>query len=297
MTNRCSRRSCWSLVAVIICLLLGAGVAWSQQPPQSIHQHNGNADKPASENANAKPEDKTAAAQTADDNSSGGNEEKAQTDDKPSISRTGWFISIFETHDKFWVAFGTIVIAAFTAILGFSTIFLWRATRQLVVGAEDTARRQLRPYVFLDPQKEMTFVRHPSISETVEIEIHVRNLGLTPAHDVIGIGWVALEKWPLPDSFTFVGPFIEDQPVTRSVIPPNGMAHYHTGSARSMTPAELAAIESGELRLYVYGHIHYADSFGRPHWTNFCHASTALGKQGFRTATAKCDRHNDADRE
>lgn len=282
---------------MIVCFLIGANAAWSQHPPESAGQYNENAKKPASESTNAKSKDKSVSTQTADDNSADGKEEKVQTDDKPGISRTDRFIGLFETHDKFWVAFGTIIIAVFTAILGFSTVFLWRATRRLVLGAEDTARRQLRPYVFLDPQKEMTFVRYPSISHTVEIEIHVKNLGLTPAHDVIGISWVALEKWPLRDDFTFEGPIIKDHPVTRSVIPPDGMAHYHTGSGRPMTPAELAALENGDLRLYVYGHINYTDSFGRPHWTNFCHASTALGKQGFRTAMAKCDRHNDADRD
>jgi hypothetical protein len=210
------------------------------------------------------------------------------------------FVSIINRYrlctGDFVHANGESIIAAFTVIIALSTIALWSATASLVKGAEDASRRQLRPYVFLDPEKEMTFVRHPSITETVEVEIHVRNMGLTPAHNVLGISWMALEKWPLPNGFNFVGP-IDDRPVTRSVIPPNGIVHYHTGTGRPMTPDELAAVESGALCLYIYGHIHYTDSFGHPHWTNFCHASTNLGKQGFRTAMAKCDRHNDADRD
>lgn len=286
----------WPL-ALIICFSLSGTISWSQQSlPQSTDHQSENAKSPATQSPQGSPQDKSVAAQAPDDDGSGGDKDESQPGDKPAKAWLVWFVDLFEAHDKFWVAFGTVIIAAFTTILGFSTVFLWRATRRLVLGAEDTARRQLRPYVFLDPQKEMTFVRHPSTDHTVEIEIHVKNLGLTPAHDVVGISWVALERWPLPEGFSFEGPMIEDHPVTRSVIPPNGTAHYHTGSARPMTPAEMAAIDSGELRLYVYGHIHYTDSFGRPHWTNFCHGSTTLGKQGFRTAMAKSDRHNDADR-
>jgi len=39
------------------------------------------------------------------------------------------------------------IIALFTVILGIATWFLWRATKRLVEGAEDTAQRQLRAYV------------------------------------------------------------------------------------------------------------------------------------------------------
>src|SRR5262245_19756779 len=41
------------------------------------------------------------------------------------------------------------ILAAFTVILAVATIFLWIATRDLVREAEDTAKRQLRAYVFV----------------------------------------------------------------------------------------------------------------------------------------------------
>jgi hypothetical protein len=43
------------------------------------------------------------------------------------------------------------IIAIFTVILGMATGFLWLATKNLVIGAEDTAERQLRAYVSISP--------------------------------------------------------------------------------------------------------------------------------------------------
>jgi hypothetical protein len=179
-------------------------------------------------------------------------------------------------------------------LIGGVTFLLWLSTQLLVREAKATSRRQLRAYVFLDPAKEFSFVRKPSTTATVEIEIHVKNLGATPAHDLIVESWMTIDIWPMPKEFTFIGP-PGVGPVSKSVVPPGGLAHFHAGTAKPFTVAELAAIQNGDLCLYIYGSIKYKDAFNRPHWTNFCQGSTTLGKEGFRTAMAKCDRHNDTD--
>jgi hypothetical protein len=179
-------------------------------------------------------------------------------------------------------------------LIGFVTLLLWISTQLLVREAKATSRRQLRAYVFLDPAKEFTFARKMSTAAAVEVEIHVKNLGATPAHEVIGFAWVHLDVWPLPQTFQFTGPIV-GEPSKKSVIPPGAATHYHTGAARPLTAEEMAAVERGDLSIYIYGRIEYKDAFNRPHWTNFCFATTALGKEGFSTAIAKCDRHNDAD--
>lgn len=51
------------------------------------------------------------------------------------------FLSLFENWDD------DRTIAAFTIVLAFSTIFLWLSTRRLVIGSEETAKRQLRAYL------------------------------------------------------------------------------------------------------------------------------------------------------
>jgi hypothetical protein len=188
----------------------------------------------------------------------------------------------------------TVNLAMFTKWLVIVTGLLAGFGLWQVIISRNAARRQLRAYVFLDPDKEFSFVRKPSTTATVEVEIHVKNLGTTPAHELFVESWMTVDAWPMPKEFAFVGPSGEG-PVNHSVIPPGGVAHFHVGTARPFNAAELAAIEKGDLCLYIYGSIKYRDAFNRRHWTNFCQGSTALGKEGFRTAMAKCDRHNDAD--
>ena len=203
------------------------------------------------------------------------------------------FVATKEGEDLI-VALGTIWIAIFTGTLWHATTNLWRSTDRLAFGTERSAERQLRAYVFLDPVDEFTFVRRPSTIATVEVEIHVKNLGATPAHEVVADSWMTMDVWPMPQEFSFVGP-PGTEPTTKSVLPPGGTVHFHTGTSRPFSDAELAEIQNGNRRLYIFGQIRYTDTFNRPHWTNFCQASTALGREGFRTAMAKCDRHNDAD--
>lgn len=52
----------------------------------------------------------------------------------------------FALHDKFWVSFGTLVLAIGTSILGFATVFLWLATRQLVRDAREASGKQLKAF-------------------------------------------------------------------------------------------------------------------------------------------------------
>lgn len=199
----------------------------------------------------------------------------------------------YKPEKDWWYKFSTDPIATFTGLLFIATVLLWWSTRCLVIGTEKTAQKQLRAYVFLDPVKEMTFVSKPSTSSTIEIEIHVKNVGLTPAHDVLCESWVTLDVWPLPSTFNFFDQK-SVEPKSRHIIPPGGIKHYHTGSSRSLNDKELADVHNDKLRVYIYGRITYKDSFGNLYYTNFCHASTSLGKLGFKSAIALCDRHNDA---
>ena len=216
-------------------------------------------------------------------------ENQSRASDRQQISETSEYWVIFDRKLKIT----DCLLVIFTGLLFASTVLLWWHTRQLVLGADKTAERQLRAYVFLDPENEMTFVSPASTTSTIEIEIHVRNTGLTPAYDVVGESWVALDVWPIPENFNFSGP-PSGQPDNRFIIPPNSRIHYHTGTARPMTAQELAAMESGTACIYVYGRISYRDAFDKPRYTNFCYASTTLHKLGYTKTLAMSDRHNDA---
>jgi hypothetical protein len=52
---------------------------------------------------------------------------------------------------------GEAITAFFTLVLGISTVALWWSTRDLVQGANKTAERELRAYVYLD----VTIKRYP----------------------------------------------------------------------------------------------------------------------------------------
>src|SRR4051812_8501394 len=69
------------------------------------------------------------------DDTKGGSKQKAEECHYGGPSWFAGFYCFFAGHDKFWVSFGTLVLAAFTTILGFATIFLTRATNRLVFGA------------------------------------------------------------------------------------------------------------------------------------------------------------------
>lgn len=58
----------------------------------------------------------------------------------------------------------------------------------------------------------------------------------------------------------------------------------------ALTPQEIIAIQSGALRVFIYGTLKYEDAFGNPHITDYC-LSSSPESEGFST----CDTHNYTD--
>lgn len=73
-------------------------------------------------------------------------------------------------------AWATIALAIVTSILAFFTFRLWFATKTLVEGGEDAAKKELRAYVALDT------IDH--FSKNGPLRFSIRNYGQTPAHHV-----------------------------------------------------------------------------------------------------------------
>ena len=90
--------------------------------------------------------------------------------------RIGKFISRYREEIA---AIGTFWIAIFTVILGIATVFLYLATRELVQGAEKTAERQLRAYIYIHPVTLYVFTvgAHPAIL------LSAKNYGTTPTRN------------------------------------------------------------------------------------------------------------------
>jgi hypothetical protein len=67
------------------------------------------------------------------------------------------------------------LLALFTFCLFVATLYLWSATKQLVVGAERTAERQLRAYVYV---RKTNF--KAADDGTLKISYRIENFGHTP---------------------------------------------------------------------------------------------------------------------
>jgi hypothetical protein len=95
----------------------------------------------------------------------------------------GWFCAI-DWKPEAITAAATVLLAFLTLTLAGGTIGLWFATRRLVRGAENTAERQLRAYIFVSDSS-----RVGGPSPAPEFRIVVKNFGQTPARN--GTYWVS----------------------------------------------------------------------------------------------------------
>jgi hypothetical protein len=176
-------------------------------------------------------------------------------------------IQVFNTLNYYGVAItalATVAIGVFTLTLKLSTDRLWVAGEKQRKLSEDTARRQLRAYVFV-AQVEIVDVGTSNVNAAVII----RNTGQTPAYDVtVSTGANAFN---IPGNVTFtptpVGP-----DSSRFIFGPDGLGRRNI-SLHSIIGAQtaIAAIKNGNGALYVWGEILYKDAFGEGQHTRFRH--------------------------
>ena len=168
------------------------------------------------------------------------------------------------TLDKL-MAWATVSLAAITFFLALFTAKLWKSTGQLVAGAEDTAKKQLRAYLSAQPNYVFSF----GDSKLAEIRFAVVNHGKTPASMVKATGLVDILPFPLPANYPFqISPIAAK---SCSVVHPNGGFQTHLISTRLFTTTEIAkAVEGTEFRIYAFGKVIYTDVFGDIRETSFC---------------------------
>jgi hypothetical protein len=145
--------------------------------------------------------------------------------------------------ELFGVKFGEWLLFAATVILAWTT---WL----LVNGADTTARRQLRAYVFIDGG-EVILGEQPSIGATIKL----KNFGSTPGYNFKT--WTNIRVGASGEKI-FDGRLPWRQ---ESIIAPS--AEINAPSPRvTITEQQLAAIISGSQRIYVWGEAAYIDTFG-----------------------------------
>jgi hypothetical protein len=200
-----------------------------------------------------------------------------------------------EEGSEFWPAlFGyrlkvtDTLIAAFTGLLFFATVALWSATRRLVSGAEQTAERQLRAYVFVEdglikgfrgitakPPLQMA----PGGNWTFIIQVDIKHYGQTPAHHLTT--WFDADIRAAGEPrFTGAAQLKERSPLgpgsIRRAIP-----------TKTLTPEQVEAVRKGDSIFWVWGRAEYVDVFGNMRWLEFwCrNGDAAEGEHGDRKWT------------
>jgi hypothetical protein len=185
------------------------------------------------------------------------------------------------------------LVAAFTALLFFATLALWWSTRSLVRGAEETAQRQLRAYVFV----ETASITHVDDNEGVpEAIVTIKNFGQTPAYRLVNLTSLALCRYPAPPHIASA--MEQDMLAGITASTDMGPGHFQhapvsNGIGRSFTEDEMQGLASGKYVIYVYGRVRYVDAFGNKQLTKYRFMSG--GPAGVRGGQlAGCEEGNEA---
>ncbi len=155
---------------------------------------------------------------------------------------------------EYWTIFGhrlkitdsLLVVFAFT---------LWWATRALVFGAEGTAERQLRAYVFITDGGNISI--DPT---TFRVFIKLRNSGQTPGYKFstwLGGGIYRGDDSPFPLDTKPLG-----ERSVASIIGPGETVDIDSRN-NSISQEEISAIIDEYLAIFVWGGCDYTDTFGK----------------------------------
>ena len=175
-----------------------------------------------------------------------------------------------------------IAVAYFTRELKRSTDRLWEAGERQIKEArksadaakraaeaaeksvammDDTARRQMRAYVTIDPAGIEKILLPTQIAR-----ITIKNSGDLPASDVRWIIYSDIDENRLRKDFDVDVTKIE--PGTNLLAPKDGMSRFQD---LHHAKATVEKIGRDEAALYVWGQVFYQDGFGKERWTKFCH--------------------------
>jgi hypothetical protein len=193
------------------------------------------------------------------------------------------------------VAAGTLFIAVFTIVLAFATGFLYVATRDLVRGADKTAREQLRAYIQASPGN----VFNLKSGARLEARILVNNSGQTPGNEVTRWAGMKISKPLASDELVKLGRGEREE---GSLVAMPQAPHVMIRGLDAPDATLSDQIIRGDQRIYVFGRIEYKDIFEQPRASDFCFVYYGEtddfpknGGPGFNSTQAKyCDKHNSA---
>ncbi|MBI5316761.1 MAG: hypothetical protein HZB34_12375 [Nitrospirae bacterium] len=183
----------------------------------------------------------------------------APNDEKPANYNAKNKIS--ESADWWWDHIPEILLALFTLCLFIATYLLYRATKKLVMGAEDTAKRQLRAYISITGGE---LVERNEGSNIIGFQVHFKNAGQTPAYDVLSGAQCTIMDLPRNAPLPLV-PLTEK---SKSTFGP-GIDSSLFPTMKIPTSEQKTAIDNRKAAIYIHGRIEYRDAFDRGQTTNF----------------------------
>lgn len=239
----------WRLAPILLCLF--AGSAYSDPPP------------PPPSKATHRPQTNT------EQHKNGANQNQQGTEMSPL------FIKIVppkavdpessKKHEErrdyssaeWWLVYLTGTLCFITLVLAGFTGWLWHATKSLVLGADDTAKRQLRAYVTI----EKAMITGLDDGDVPTATLVIKNAGQTPAHKLEGMGGIAIgTSWEaIPQAQE--GPII----MTQSSLGPGCTSMQFHQAPRPLHSGEMTTLCDGSHIIFVYGEMRYIDTFDNPH--------------------------------
>ncbi|MHB8843492.1 MAG: hypothetical protein ACYC7L_01980 [Nitrospirota bacterium] len=203
-------------------------------------------------------------------------------------------------HDRkasyeWWTVFSTVIIAAFTVVMGVWTVLLWRESKRTAIFTgqtaetmKDTTMQQLRAYVFTKHDEPFTL----EINGRLSTATIIKNFGQTPAHDMMTCHRVGIYSLPLTTTNKLEDPIYEPDSPSGPLAP--GEVAYQRATIPELLPDDISAdIAAGKVALFVFGEIKYVDIFNKPHRTRYCLFST--GEDFMDRSLAYYHQGNEAD--
>ncbi|WP_444783494.1 hypothetical protein [Reyranella sp.] len=178
-----------------------------------------------------------------------------------------------------WAAADAAQIAGKSAVASFRAA---DAADRAIAVASDTAQRQLRAYLSVEPDEN---VEASFLSGRLVLGLKTVNRGQTPAYRVNQ--WLDFQIGPSPlveSPFKVSRQILRDRkserpPFTPSDIAPGDHLSFGINTGRQVSSADQQLIAKGLLRIYVVGKVYYRDAFKCRRYSQFCFALTFYNRR------------------
>jgi hypothetical protein len=204
------------------------------------------------------------------------------------ITSWHWFRSWFD-HDTI-TTLAIVATAIFTGTLWRATNRLWQISQihaghaeQAIKVAEETAKRQLRAYVFVtgaeiqaaDDRGRILPGPQPVQPGIVPVaEIEITNTGQTPAYDLSHHVRIGILDWPIMEAD--IPPLDVTISGSKNSYGPGSLTTRFERCETALTAADAQALRNGTKAVIVYGEIKYRDIFGKQQWTRYRYFTVGL---------------------